>query len=497
MRQVAGKTDRVVIVGAGLAGLSAAMRLAGAGRQVTVLERDDGPGGRCGVWRSGGYSLDTGPVVLTMPGLIEDAFDSVGESMSTWLTLDPVDPAYRAIYPDDSVLDVYSDPEAMAAEIRTRIGPGEAQGYRAFVDYVSQVYRLEIRSFIDANLDSPFSLLNGDLARLAALGGFRRLAPVVERYLKDARTRRVFSFQALYAGLSPQRALALYSVIAYMDSVAGVSYPRGGMNALPVAMAKAAQKHGVDFRYGTTVTQIERQGRRASAVVTADGDRIEADVVIVNPDLPVARSELLGAPLRRPLRYSPSCVLLLAGSATDYSQLAHHTIFFGKAWKRTFGELIDSRTVPTDPSFLVSTATKTDPSVAPAGRHGYYVLFMVPSLQGGQEWSTLREPFVDSMMTTLHDRGLSNFASGVEVRHVTTPQDWLDQGMGGGTPFSLAHTFGQTGPFRPRNLWGENVVFAGSGTQPGVGVPMVMVSGRLAAERVTGPDPSYRSRAWV
>jgi phytoene desaturase len=497
MRTVTGPTDRVVIVGAGLAGLSAAMRLARTGREVTVLEREALPGGRCGVWQDSGYTIDTGPVVLTMPGLIEDAFDALGESMRDWVTLDPVEPAYRAVYPDRSTLDVHTDPTAMAEEIRQRIGPDEAAGYERFVDYVSEVYRLEIRSFIDANLDSPFSLLNADLARLVALGGFRRLDPVVSSYLKDPRTRRIFSFQALYAGLSPQRALALYSVIAYMDSVAGVSYPRGGMNALARGMAAAAAKHGVDFRYGVEVERVERQGRRATAVLTTAGERLPADVVVLNPDLPVARERLLDAPLRRPLRYSPSCVLMLAGSTADYPQLAHHTIHFGRAWRRTFGELIDERVIPTDPSFLVSTATRTDPTLAPAGRHTYYVLFMVPSLQGGQDWSRLREPFVAKMLDTLHAHGLTDFAAGAETMQVTTPAQWDEQGMAGGTPFALAHTFTQTGPFRPKNLWGENVVLTGSGTQPGVGVPMVMVSGRLAAERITGPDRAYRSRVHV
>jgi phytoene desaturase len=496
MRTVTGPTDHVVVVGAGLGGLSAALRLAGAGRRVTLLEREAVPGGRNGLLEVEGYSFDTGPTVLTMPDLIADCFDAVGENMADWLTLEPLDPLYRAFYPDGSVLDTHPDPQAMADEIRRVIGPEEASGYLRFVDFVSELYRLEQQHFIDRNLDSPFDLVTPALAKLVAMGGFRRLAPKVAQYLKDPRTQRLFSFQALYAGMSPYDAFAIYAVIAYMDSVAGVFFPKGGMHAVPRALAGAAEKHGVDVRYGTTVTGVETVGDRAVAVLTADGERIPADVVVLNPDLPVARRDLLRRPLHRPLRYSPSCALLLVGSSATYSKIGHHNIHFGEPWAQTFRELVDDEVLPTDPSFLVSNHSRSDPSLAPAGKQSYYVLFMTPNLHGGQDWERLAGPFRDEMVMTLERSGYVGFGDAIEVENLTTPLDWEARGMQMGAPFASAHSFLQTGPFRPRNIWGQNVVFTGSGTQPGVGVPMVLVSGRLAAERVLGPDPSYRSRAW-
>ncbi len=495
MRAVVGATDHVVVVGAGLGGLSAALRLAGAGRKVTLLEREDVPGGRAGLLVDGGYSFDTGPSVLTMPDLIADAFDSVGESMDDWLTLDPVDPLYRAQYADGSSLDVHSDVDAMADSIAALCGPAEAAGYRKFVDFVSQLYRLEMRDFIDRNIDSPLSLMRPSLARLAALGGFRRLAPKVNSYLKDERTRRVFSFQAMYAGLSPYQALAIYAVIGYMDSVAGVYFPRGGMHAVPRALAGAAEKHGVDIRYGETVTSVETRGSRAVAVVTASGERVACDAVVLNPDLPVAR-RLLGEPIRRRLTYSPSCFVLLAGSTATYPGNAHHTISFGHEWKRVFDEILGGRLM-SDPSFLVTSPSVSDPSLAPPGKASYYVLFPTPNLDSPLDWRTLGPRYLEEVVSTVEARGWPGFGAGLEVSHVTNPLDWEARGMERGTPFAAAHSFRQTGPFRPRNLWGENVVFTGSGTQPGVGVPMVLISGRLAAERILGPDPAYRSRTWV
>jgi phytoene desaturase len=346
--------------------------------------------------------------------------------------------------------------------------------------------------FIDRNLDSPFDLLSGGLVRLAALGGFGRLAPKVGRYLHDPRTRRVFTFQAMYAGMSPYQARALYAVIAYMDCVRGVYAPIGGMHAVPRALAGAAEKHGVTFRYDTRVHRVEVTGRRARAVITEAGERIPADVVVLNPDLPVAYRDLLPpgtTPRRvRRLRYSPSCFLLHLGASASFPEAGYHNIHFGRSWRSTFRELIDEGSLMSDPSLLVTTPTGLDPSLAPAGRHVHHVLAPVPHTGAGLDWRVIGPRYRDEMLGVLERRGYTGLTGAIEVERTVTPDDWARDGMAMGTPFAAAHTFGQTGPFRPANLAPhlDNVVFTGSGTQPGVGVPMVLVSGRLAAQRVTG-----------
>ncbi len=493
IQQVNGPTDEVVIVGTGLGGLSAAMHLAAAGRKVTVLEREAIPGGRAGrlsvPTADGSYEFDTGPTVLTMPDLIADCFNALGENMNDWLTLEPVKPLYRSFYPDGSVLDVHSNTDEMTQEINNVIGPQEADGYRRYVEFVTELYKYEMKDFIDRNIDSPLDLLTTNLARLAAIGGFRRLAPKVEEYLKDPRTQRVFSFQSMYAGLSPYDALAIYAVIAYMDSVAGVFAPKGGMHAVPKAMAQAAQAHGVTFRYNVEVTEVERIGDRATAVITSDGERIPADVVVLNPDVPVAFRDLLGIEpwsIRR-LKYSPSCFLFLAGSSAHYNSIAHHNIHFGKKWKGVFDDIIRDRKLMSDPSLLVTNPTFSDKSLAPDGKEVYYVLFPTPNLDADIDWIKEGPRYRDEVCRVLEERGYRDFTNAIEVENITTPLDWQARGMERGAPFASSHTFGQTGPFRPGNLWGQNVVFTGSGTRPGVGVPMVLISGRLAAERITGP----------
>lgn len=457
-----------------------------------MLEQAAEPGGRAGLLDIDGYRFDTGPTVLTMPEFIDDALACVGERLTDRLELVPLDPAYRALFADGSRIDVHADTDRMAEQIGQVASARDVAGYRSLVRFLHRLYAVEQAHFIDRNLDSAVQLLGPAGIRLLTMGGLRRLAPKIGQYLTDERLRRIFSFQAMYAGLAPQDALAIYAVISYMDTVAGVYFPRGGMHALPRALAAAASEHGVSFRYRTKVERIEVANGRARAVHTSHGERIPADVVVVNADLPTAYQQLLPAEYRPRwldrLRYSPSCVLLHIGSSKNYPQLAHHSIFFGASWQRTFHELIDQGRLMSDPSFFVSNPSRTDPSLAPAGRHGYYLLFPTPNTKAGIDWSLIGPRYREEIMQVLDARGLSGFADGVEVEMLVTPRDWASQGLAAGTPFAAAHTFSQSGPFRPPTLDRRvsNLVFCGSNTQPGVGVPMVLLSGKLAAARITG-----------
>ncbi|MGH3678179.1 MAG: phytoene desaturase family protein [Mycobacterium sp.] len=489
MRSIRGMTDHVVVVGAGLAGLSAALHLAGRDRAVTVVERGDVPGGRVGRMDVDGYRLDTGPTVLTMPDLIDEAFAAVGESAADRLDLLDVDPAYRASFADGSGLDVHSDRDTMAAEVERFAGPEQALGYLRLRDWLHRLYRVEFDGFIASNFDSPLSLLTPQLARLAALGGFRRWDRVVKRFITDARLQRIFTFQALYAGVPPQRALAVYAVIAYMDTIAGVYFPRGGMRALPDALAAAAADAGAEFRYGAAVSGLERRDGRVTAVYTDHDERIVADAVVLTTELPDTY-RLLGRTPRRllPLRPSPSAVVAHVGCRAVGPEMPHHTIVFGDAWEQTFRDIIDNGVLMRDPSVLVTRPTAADAGLAPVGRDLLYILAPAPNLvRGTIDWASVGGAYTDQIFTAVTDR-LPQLGIDAELLHVVNPADWAHQGMAAGTPFALAHTFAQTGPFRPANTVRgiDNVVLAGSSTVPGVGVPTALLSGRLAADRVTG-----------
>ena len=501
-----GPTDHVVVVGAGLAGLATALHLLGAGRRVTVLERAEHPGGRAGRvdlhGPAGRYLVDTGPTVLTMPDLVDATLGAVGEKLGDRLELVRLDPAYRARFADGSTIDVHTDPDAMEAEIAERVGGADAAGYRRLRAWLTDLYRAQIDTFIDANMDSPLSLLTPDLARLAALGGFGRLGPRVGRFVRDERLRRIFSFQALYAGVAPDRALAAYGVIAYMDTVAGVYFPRGGMRALPTALADAAEAAGAELRYRSTATGLVSRGGRAVGVRYLDGAgepaMVAADAVVLTPDLPVVYRLLRRAPRRPvPLRWAPSALVLHAGGPAPTGGTGtnggtgevHHTLSFGTAWSDTFRQILHRGELMSDPSLLLTNPTVTDPSLAPRGHQLYYLLAPCPNTRRARlDWSRVGPAYAEELLRVLAARGLPGPSGATEVSRLVTPDDWAAEGLAAGTPFSAAHTFAQTGPFRPANLvrgW-SNVVLAGCGTTPGVGVPPVLISGRLAARRITG-----------
>ncbi|WP_424186926.1 phytoene desaturase family protein [Actinokineospora sp. G85] len=490
MRTVNGRTDRVVVVGAGLSGLAAALHLAGRGRSVTVLERDAVPGGRVGRHDLGGYRVDTGPTVLTMPSILEETLNAVGSSAHDLLDLMPLTPAYRAHFADGSTLDVLSDGEAMAEAVREFAGPREAAGYQRLRRWLTRLYAVEYERFIAANFDSPLSLLTPTLARLVAMGAFGSLDGAVGRFLTDERLRRVFSFQALYAGESPHRALAVYGVIPYMDTIAGVYFPRGGMRAVPDALAAAATSAGVEFHYGSAVDHLERSGARVTAVRTTAGERFECDAVVLTTE-PAAAYGLLGRTPRRPtrLRASPSAVVVHMGTTARWPGTAHHSLSFGQAWKPTFDEIIHRGAVMSDPSLLVTRPTASDPALAPPDRDLLYLLAPVPNLAvGAKDWEREGKAYAEEVVAVAERRLFPGLAASVEASHLVTPADWAAMGMTAGTPFSYAHSLTQTGPFRPGNFprHTDNAVLAGSGTVPGVGVPTALVSGRLAADRITG-----------
>jgi phytoene desaturase len=484
---------RVVVIGAGLGGLSAAAHLVGAGHEVVVVEREAEPGGRAAVVRGAGYTLDVGPTVLTMPELLEEAFAATGASMADHVRLHPVDPMYRAVYTDGSQLRVWHGREAMAHEIATVCGGDEARAFERFSDWLAELYRLEMDRFIASNFDSPLDLAWPPLAgvRLLRHGGFRKLGRIVAEYFRDERLRRIFSFQSMYAGLAPYEALGVYAVITYMDCIRGVFVPEGGMGRMATGLAEACEKAGVTFRYSSPVTRILRSSGTTGRVVGVEltgGERLAADAVVCNPDLPVAYRTLLGgldAPrVARRGAYSPSCALWVAGvRGLPPAEASHHNIHFGSDWDGAFRAIIHDGVRMPDPSILVTLHAVDDPTLAPEGCSTIYVLEPTPNLDGKVDWVAERERVRADLIRRTAALG---YPTDAEVEVYYDPLDWEAQGMERGTPFALAHTFRQTGPFRPGNVDKRvpGLVFVGSSTVPGVGVPMVLVSGKLAAERV-------------
>lgn len=481
-----------VVIGAGLAGLSAACHLRGQGRSVVVVEATGGPGGLAGVAQDSGYTFDTGPTVLTMPSIIEECFTALGAEMSAHLELHPVDPMYRGCFADGSEIRVRQGVDAMAQEIAATCGPREAAAFAPFVDWLTELYQLEMPNFIDRNMESPLTIARplAPAVQLVRSGAFRRLEPAVRRYFTDERLVRLFSFQALYAGLAPQQALAVYAVITYMDTVNGVFRATGGMHAVPSALARAAATAGVKFEYNAPVVALERDASTGAVrgVRTSGGVTISADAVVCTADMSSAYRRLLpdlAAPRRLERgHFSPSALVWHLGVRGDLPHGAeHHNIHFGADWDGAFTALLERGERMPDPSVLVSVPTVHEPGMAPPGGHVLYVLEPVPNLGAPIDWRREREPARQRLLEMLDRNG---YPTDIQTEMLVDPTDWRARGLERGTPFSLSHRFFQSGPFRPRNTDARvpGLVFAGAGTVPGVGIPMVLTSGKLAAQRV-------------
>ncbi|MFC5821383.1 phytoene desaturase family protein [Nonomuraea harbinensis] len=471
----------VVVVGAGLGGLSAAVQLAAAGREVTVVEAMGEPGGCCGTARVGAYRFDTGPSVLTMPGVLAEIFGAADQDLRHWLPLRRLDPSYRMVFDDGSRLDVRAEREAMAEQVRTVCGPAEAARYERYRRLLDELFRVEWPAFIDADMTRLRGLARpAALLRLAALGGFRRLDRLAARHLTDPRLIKAHTFQSLYVGLSPQRALGIYAVIAHMDTVGGVYFPeRGGMHAIPAAMAALLDKLGAGIRYGVRARRVETDGDGVTGVLLEDGERLPAGHVVVACDRLAARRLLPALAddwrLRRP-RHSPSCLVIHAGLERSLPDQAHHTLHFGRAWRETFTALAAGRPQP-DPSLLVTCPEPDD------GHATLSVLEPAPNLRRA-DWGRLRPELEARLLRRMAELGYGDLSGA--PRLVLDPPAWAARGHTAGTPFALDHRFTQTAWLRPsavaRRVPGLH--FAGMYTAPGVGVPPVLISGRLAAERI-------------
>lgn len=476
-----GLLRNAVVVGAGLAGLSTALHLCGAGVEVTVLEAESTPGGRCPDVLVDGYRLDLGPTVLTETDQLARAFAAVGESLEDHLTLVDLDPAYVAHFADGTSLSMHTDPQRMRASIRDLAGERDAAGYDRFVRHVERLYDVELPHFIDRNLNGVSSLIRPALPRLAALRGFGRLDRLIASFFRDERLRQAFSFQSLYVGVPPHRARGMFAVVSAMDLVHGVTYPVGGMHAIVRAMVDVARAHGVQFRYDERVDAVRAAGDGYE--VHTDHAAYAADAVVLTCE-PDRAAKLLADPsvLRPDTTPAPSCVLLAAGVPAGLPGEGHHHLHFGASLRGAMDDITGGRPMR-DPSFLVSVPTRSDPTLAPAGGDVLYALFPAPARdQAGPDWDELRDSYRDHVLRRLTAAGYA--VDDLVGAQLITPKDWEDRGMPWGTPFSSAHTFRQSGPFRQPNLIGPRLALAGSGTTPGVGVPMVLISGRLAAERV-------------
>jgi phytoene desaturase len=480
----------VIVVGAGLGGLAAAIRLRHRGFRVTVLERHAHPGGRCGLWESDGFRFDTGPTLLLMVDYLRALFTEVGRPLERYLDLRQLDPNYRVHYADGSTLDVTSRLNAVLEGLE-RIEPGVGPRFLRFLSETATLYRIGLDGFVDRNVHARgdfFNLRNAGL--LLRAGAMERLQRMVRRYFRTEKLQHTFSFQSLYLGLSPFDSPAIYSLLPYTEVAGGLYFPMGGMHAMPRALARLAEEMGVDIRYRHDVRSLERADGRIAAVVLADGTRLPAGLVLANADLPYAYETLLGEKYPRIDRFDFSCsaFLMYLGVNRRYPELTHHALVVPRDLRTTCDDIFSGR-IPADPAYYICNPSKTDPSLAPPGCENVYVLVPVPSQLPGREidWSVEGPRLEAAMLDRLERFGLPELRRHIVTRRTFTPADFaLEFSATRGEAFGLAHGIDQVGYFRPHNRHPRlaNLYFVGQSTHPGCGIPMVLISARLVVERM-------------
>lgn len=486
------RTKKVIVIGAGIAGITAAIHLARNGVEVTVLEKNDRAGGRCDRISREGHHFDTGPTLMVMPLLYEAEFAALGVSMGELLDLQRVDPTYHLVFDDGSRLALTSDMRSMQQQIES-FEPGSYPALLRYLDEGQRHYHLGMEKLVRPDFRKP-----GDFFRLSHLPLLHQVKPFrkhyanMANYFDDPRLKAAFTFQDVYMGLSPFEAPATFSMMPYTELAHGVWYPRGGMVRIVEALLALARQAGVEFKFNTTVDQIEVHGRTARGV-SADGRRLEADTVLANADLPYVFQNLLppdshSRGLDRK-RYSCSVISFFWGMDRTYESIPPHTLFLASDFRENFDTIIRDLGLPANPSLYIHAPARLDPSMAPPGQDTLTAIVPVGHLSnnGEQDWSGLRDEARRHVFRRLTALGFPDLESHIKFEMTFTPLSWRKRyNLARGSTHGLCHNLTQLGYFRPdfQHPRYRNLYFAGASTRPGTGLPTAMVSGRQCAKRI-------------
>ncbi len=500
-----------VVVGAGLGGLAAAIRLASKGWSVDVYDKNSQPGGRMSSVTVDGYTWDCGPTLIMMPEVLHELFASVGRRLEDYLTLRRVDPYYRVLFEEGGHLDLTGNLPSMVANVEA-IEPGAGRKYLNFLGAAEHLSRVTRKAIVErpyqgwGDLANPSVLVS--LLRARPLGS---VASMVAEHFASARLRRAFSFQTLYLGTRPEVAPAAYVMIPFVEAALGVWYPEGGIHQIALAVARLAAELGVAIHLEAPVREILTEGDRAVGVRLADDRSARADVVVANADWGYTQRELLRrGEMTHHLDHGCSGVLFLVAARRPVEG-PHHTFILSSDFEGNLADIFDRRCLPEHPSIYLSRPTATDPSLAAAGTELLYVLVPTPTLESGVDWQRELPGFRKKVFDRLCAAGLDDLEQDIVAETTITPETFgARYNLSRGSAFGLAATLLQSGPFRPtiRSRRYRNLYHAGASSHPGGGVPMVTLAGRMVAEAIeadvaTGRVHSFppaaagvRERAW-
>ena len=478
----------VIVIGAGPGGLASAILLASVGVKVKLLERMPIVGGRTSAIQIDGFRFDLGPTFFLYPRVLDEIFAVAGTSLREEVKLVRLDPQYRIIFGQGGELNATSDVGRMEQQIGA-IAPGDRLGFRSFLEE----NRAKLGRMLPC-LENPFlgwqDVLNVRLLKmLPMLRPHQSLDTYLSRFFRDPRIRLAFSFQSKYLGMSPFRCPSLFSILSFLEYEYGVFHPIGGCATVTAAMARVAQRLGVEICLDQPVEKILFEGQRAVGVRTREGVH-SAEALVVNADFARAISRLVPDRLRRRWtdrkiarkKFSCSTFMMYLGVEGMFD-LPHHNIHIADDYARNLDEIENQHILSGDPSFYVQNASVTDPTLAPRGMSTLYVLAPVTHQHSNVDWAHERDRFRALMLKQIAKAGFADVEKRIRYERVITPADWDRQyEIHNGATFNLAHSLDQMLHLRPHNRFEDlaGVYLVGGGTHPGSGLPVIFESARIS-----------------
>ncbi|MCU0494374.1 MAG: phytoene desaturase family protein [Chloroflexaceae bacterium] len=487
-----------LIVGAGLGGLAAAIRLAAQGRRVIVFEKNERVGGKLNLLERDGYTFDTGPSLLTMPWIIRDLFAAAGRRMEDYLDLMQIDPTCRYFWPDGTNFDAWQRLPQLVQEIE-RLEPRDVTGFYRFMAYAATIYGAVADTFMLRPFDGLRDMLDLQLMQNGPrIDALRTMDAAVRSYFRSPYLRQVFNRYATYNGSSPYQSPATFNVISYIEFAEGGWYVRGGMYELGRALLQLAQELGVEVRTSTPVQEVCIEAGQTRGVCLANGQHVDGAQVVVNADPRYSYNGVVGsgplvqgqpATATRLQRLEPSCsgFILFLGIKRVYEQLRHHNIFFSQDYQREFAAIFQKRVPAPDPTIYINASSVTDAHHAPPGHMNLFVLVNAPAVDGRVQWEREAAGYRDLVIRKLERMGLAGLSQQIAVEEIWTPAELESRyNAAGGAIYGLASNNPFVAFMRPplRARHARRLYFVGGGTHPGGGIPLVLLSGKAVAERI-------------
>ncbi|MGW8251674.1 MAG: phytoene desaturase family protein, partial [Anaerolineales bacterium] len=424
------KSKSVIVIGAGVGGLASAAHLARAGMQVTVLEKNSRPGGRCDHFTRQGHHFDSGPTLFIMPKVYEAEFAALGTSVRDRLELQRVDPTYHLVFDDGSQLALTSDLKRMQEQLES-IQPDSFQGFLRYLEEGQRHYDLAMKNLVNRDFRKASEFFNlGNLPLLVKIKPLARHYQNMGIYFDEPRLKSAFTFQDVYMGLSPFDAPATFSMMPYTELAHGVWYPRGGMYSLVEALVGIAREAGVEFAFGSEVERIVVNNNHAKGVVLAGGTYLKADAVLANADLPYVYQNMLPqdgtAEKMRRKRFSCSVISFFWGVDKPYERLGAHTLFLADDYRQNFKSIIEDLTLPENPSLYIHAPARLDPGMAPPGEDTLIAIVPVGHMDegGDQDWAAMRNQARHAVFRRLKTLGIGDMQEHIKFEVCYTPQSW-------------------------------------------------------------------------